>query len=175
MEELVRGHGGKLAGIGLERCAAEFDGGGVGVLHAAVAAIRREVEEEKVVLERTVLHPSGLGVYDFAESVGEAGQVTKIGGGVDYDAVMAAVFDESRFLELAEFDGRVDEGVVVGGLKVSLAAWERRRHVPAGGDGGEADGHGGVASIGGVHQDFGEIEEGVLGVELCAEGAGLVS
>src|SRR5882672_4025186 len=131
MEELVRGHGGKLAGIGLERCAAEFDGGGVGVLHAAVAAIRREVEEEKVVLERTVLHPSGLGVYDFAESVGEAGQVTKIGGGVDYDAVMAAVFDESRFLELAEFDGRVDEGVVVGGLKVSLVAWERRRHVPA--------------------------------------------
>src|SRR6266404_2900441 len=126
MEELVRGHGGKLAGIGLERCAAEFDGGGVGMFHASIATIRREVEEEEVVLERTVLHPSGLGVYDF------------------------------------------DEGVVVGGLKVSLVAWERRRHVPAGGDGGEADGHGGVASIGGVHQDFGEIEEGLLGVELCA-------
>src|SRR6266851_408941 len=120
MEELGRGHGGELPGIRLERGSAQFDGGRVGVLHAAITTILWEMEEKEVVLERAVLHPGGLSVNDLPERVGKAGQITEIGGGMDHDPVMAAILRERRFLELAEFDGRIDERVVVWGLEVAL-------------------------------------------------------
>src|SRR5260221_10558370 len=99
MEELVRGHGGELPWIRLQGRPAQFEGGGVSMLHPAIAAILGKMEQEEVVLERAVLHPGGLGVHDFAKRVGEAGQITEIGGCMDHDAVMAAILDERRFLE----------------------------------------------------------------------------
>src|SRR5882724_1445079 len=174
MEELVRGHGGELSGIRLQRGTAEFNGGRVGVLHAAVTTILWEMEEKEVVLERAVLHPGGLSVNDLPERVGEAGQITEIGGGMDHDTVMAAILDERRFLELAEFDGRIDEGVVVWGLEFILFLWKRRRYMPTVGDCCEAHRHGNIAGVGGIHQDFREIEKRVFVVELRAERAGLV-
>src|SRR5882757_3024618 len=102
MEELVRGHGGELSGIRLQRGTAEFNGGRVGVLHAAITTILWEMEEKEVVLERAVLHPGGLSVNDLPERVGEAGQIAEVRSGVNHDAVMGTILGERRFLELAE-------------------------------------------------------------------------
>src|SRR3982074_485739 len=135
MKEFVSGHGGELSGIRLQRGPAQFDSGGVRMLHAAIAAILREMKQEEVVLERTVLHPGGFGMHDFSERVGEAREIGEVRSGMNHDAIVAAILGESRFLKLAEFDGRVDESVIVWGLELILVFWERGGHAPAVGDG----------------------------------------
>src|SRR5882762_6333295 len=144
------------------------------MLHPAIAAILGKMEQEEVVLERAVLHPGGLGVHDFAKGVGEAREIAEVRSCVNHDAVMSAILGERRFLELAEFDGRIDEGVVVWGLEFILFLWKRRRYMPTARDGREANRDSGVSGVGWIHQDFRKIEKCVLGVELSTERARLV-
>src|ERR1700716_1941481 len=139
MEELVGGHGGELSWIRLQGRPAQFDGGGVSMLHPAIAAILGKMEEEEGVLERTILHPGGLSVNDPPGRVGEAREIAEVRSCVNHDAVMSAILGERRFLELAEFDRGIDERVVIGSLEVALVLWKRRRHMPTVGDGREAN------------------------------------
>ena len=103
----------------------QFDGGGVSVLHAAAGRAAREVIDEGVGVEGTVVHPTGGGGDDLVQRGDDLCHVVVGGVGVDDDAEVAAGFVEVGFLKVADLDRRVDQAVVIRGAE--LAAGRRGR------------------------------------------------
>ena len=95
----------------------DFDGGGVGVLHASAGRAAREVIEEHVGVEGTIVHPTGGGGDDLVESGDDFVHVVVGGIGVDDDAEVAACLVEVGFLEVANLNGRIDQAVVIVGAE----------------------------------------------------------
>ena len=115
MEEFVRGDAGERVQRLLHHVGIEFDGGGVGVLHAAARGAVGKVIEERVGVEGTIVHPTGGRGDNLVERGNDLGHVVVGGIGVDDHAEVAAGFVEVGFLKVPDLDGRVDQAVVIRG------------------------------------------------------------
>ena len=96
--------------------------------------------------------------------------------GVHDHAIVPAAFVEIRFLEGADFNRSVHQAIVVRrreAIRREPASAVAMCH-PAGRSVNETS-HGRVATIDGIHQNLCQVEKCVLRIQLCAEGAGLIS
>src|SRR5690348_6855252 len=85
-----------LDGVGIE-----FNGGGVGVLHAASRWTAREMIEERVSVEGPVIHPGDGGGYDFVKVGNDFFGIVVGEIGINDDAEVGAGFVEIFFREVA--------------------------------------------------------------------------
>src|SRR5579859_3836087 len=99
MKEFVRGDAGQSVEGLAHGAGAHVDGGGEGVLHAAARGAAREVIDEHVGVEGTVVHPTGGGGDNLAQRGHNFGHGVVGGVGIDHDAVMGAAFVKVGFLE----------------------------------------------------------------------------
>ena len=88
------------------------------MLHAATGGAAREVIEEHVGVEGTVVHPSGGCGDNLVQGGDDLFHVVVGRVGVDDYAEVATGFVEIGLLEIADLDGRIDQAVVVRGVEV---------------------------------------------------------
>ncbi len=95
-------------------------------------------------------------------------QVVVGGVGIDDDAVVASAFIKINFPEVADLDRRVDEAVIVRSLVSAAGVRQRCGNAPSRGQIRDVELDRPGAVVDGIHQDLGEIEEGMMLVQLSA-------
>src|SRR5208282_5266909 len=93
---------------------------GVRVLHAAATRAAGKVIEERVSIVGAVVHPTSRSGDNFVQRGDEFFHVVVGGIGVDDDAIVAAGLVEIGFGEVADFDGRINQAVVIRGREVGV-------------------------------------------------------
>src|SRR5579885_3129713 len=87
---------------------------------------------------------------------------------------MASGFVEVEFFVIAEFEGRVDEAVVIVRAEIEIGCDQRARDVPLARHLAEVDRHRSISGVDGIHQYLSEIQEGMMCVQLSAKRSGRV-
>ena len=174
MKEFVGGDAGQRSKILLEQVGIDFDRGGVGVLHASAAGAAREMEEESVGIERTIVHPRHRRGDDPVQGRDDQCGIVVGWIRVDDHTEVPAGFVEVCLLEFAEFEGRVDESIVVFREVGVIRRQQWCRDVPVRRNMGELDFHRGIAGVHGIHQQLCQIQERMMRVQLRSEWAGRV-
>src|SRR5215469_7149343 len=113
MKEFMRGHCVDWIKSLTDRVGADVDRARVSVLHAASRRPAREMVEERVSVERAIVHPGDRGDDDLADRRDELAGIVVSGIGVDDDTKVRTRFVEVDFMECADLYRRVDEPVVV--------------------------------------------------------------
>ncbi len=110
------------AGQGIQRVlqtvCIQVDGGGEGMLHAAASRAAREVINESVGVERTVVHPTGGGGDNLVQGGNDFCLVVVGGIGIDDYAEMAAGLVEVELIKVPDLDRRVNHAVVIRGSEL---------------------------------------------------------
>src|SRR5438067_11146744 len=109
----MRGDFRKRQGIVHKHSRVDINYGGVGVLHTSAAGGSRDMIDEKIGVERAVIHPSGFRGNNAADYASDLLQVVVCGIGVDQDAIVASRIVEISFVESSDFQGSIDQTIVV--------------------------------------------------------------
>src|SRR5579862_5901146 len=162
MEKLVGGDGIEWVKTLLDGSGVDFDRGGVGVLHSASRRAAGKVVEKRVAVEGTVVHPAGRGGDDLVQRSDNFIGVVVGRIGVNDDAKVGAGLIEIFFLELADFDGRVDELVVVVGMEFEIGGRQRHRSAPLARQVAEKKCYWRASRVNRVHQDLRQVQKCVM-------------
>ncbi len=137
------------------------------MFHAASRRPVREVVNEHVVVEGSIVHPTGGRGCDFMQHAYDLCHVVVGSIGIHDHAIMPAAFVKIGFLKVAYFYGRIDQSIIIFRIEMAvLGGCERSANLPSIGHVIESHAHGRIAPIRGIHQNFREIEERVMRIEL---------
>src|SRR5579872_2276465 len=104
------------------------------MLHAPTGWSTREVIKKRVRVEWTIVHPGNCGINDLVKRGDDFVGVVVRRISVDDDAEVSTRFVEFEFVKKSNFDGRVDEAVVIVGVELEIRRRQHRRNVPFAGE-----------------------------------------
>src|SRR3984893_4779907 len=113
MEKFMRGDSLQRDGTLLERLGTDVDSGRKAVFHAAPRRPVREVVNEHVVVERSIVHPTGGRGCDLMQHAYDLCHVVVGGIGIHDHAIMSAALVKIGFLKVAYFYGRIDQSIII--------------------------------------------------------------